>query len=395
MATIDSLQASLGAQIQPERLARRTMELVAIPSPSGHEADVATGYAAMLREAGLDVSMDREFPESPSVIARLPGSPGRVLQLDGHLDTVPNPHSPPERRGEVLYGRGTCDMKGGLAVSAEVAQILAESRLRLGGSLLLTAHGQHEEAVPGRGLHAPLLGLLRRGIKGDACIIPEGPHLDVPIAGKGLIIFSVRFSRPGEPSHEILSDPTPPNPILAAHRFISLMQERATAWDAIDPLVGSESFFIGSLHGGDLYNRIPTWAELSGTRRYPVGRTYAEARAELELVAARAAAETGVEVQVTPEKSGQPFRLQESDPIVVALRDSYRKVAGRDLPVSGMRYSGDVSQFCNAGGVPAVYHGTDQTSAHGDLESVGISDLVRCARVLLGASLHYLGVLDQ
>lgn len=84
--------------------------------------------------------------------------------------------------------------QGGLAVLAEVAQIITGSDLHVRGSLLLTAHGQHEVAAPGCPLHAPLLGLLRRGIKGDACIIPEGPDEALPIAGNSPSIF---YTTPG------------------------------------------------------------------------------------------------------------------------------------------------------------------------------------------------------
>jgi hypothetical protein len=55
-----------------------------------------------------------------------------------------------------------------------------------------------------------------------------------------------------------------------------------------------------------------------------------------------------------------------------------------------MRYSGDVSQFVNVADIPALYHGTDQRTAHSDRESVAVGALVRCASVLLGAALEYL-----
>jgi acetylornithine deacetylase/succinyl-diaminopimelate desuccinylase-like protein len=55
-----------------------------------------------------------------------------------------------------------------------------------------------------------------------------------------------------------------------------------------------------------------------------------------------------------------------------------------------MKYAADGSQFVNEGGVPALYHGTDSTTAHSDLESVSVTDLVRCAQVMLGAVLRYL-----
>jgi acetylornithine deacetylase/succinyl-diaminopimelate desuccinylase-like protein len=389
---LKELTKDLCRHISAERLIRRTMQLVLVPSPSGQEVDVADVYAGILRSIGLETILDREFPESPSVIARWDGTAeGQTLQLDGHLDTVATPHAKPEVHGHAICARGACDMKGGLAVITEVAQILSESGLPLRGSLLTTAHGQHEEAVNGHPLHAPLLGLLRRGIHGDACIIPEGPHDELPIAGRGLIIFSVRFSRPGEPVHEILGHTGPvPNPIMAATRFVHLFERRARHWNIHDELAGPESFFIGSIHGGDLYNRVPTSAEVTGTRRYPVPVTYETAREELEEIAGVAANEFGVGMEVVAERSGQPFSVSPTEPIVGALSRSHDNVIGRPLPLTGMRYSGDVSQFVNVAGVPALYHGTDQTTAHSDRESVAVGALVRCASVLLGAALEYL-----
>src|SRR5579863_1863226 len=106
MSQIQTLLRTLAKRIDPERIVDRTMELVSIPSPSGAEADVARAYASMLRSGGLDVTVDDEFPESPSVIARWHGvAEGLTLQFDGHLDTVPTPHTPPERRGDVIFGR--------------------------------------------------------------------------------------------------------------------------------------------------------------------------------------------------------------------------------------------------------------------------------------------------
>lgn len=389
---LQELTADLCHRVSPQRLTRRTLQLVSVPSPSGQEANAADVYAGMLRSFGLDTTLDGEFPESPSVIARWEsGAPGPTLQFDGHLDTVPTPHAEPELRGDEICARGACDMKGGLAVIAEVVEILSQSRLPLRGSLLVTAHGQHEEAVNGRPLHAPLAGLLRRGVNGDACIIPEGPHDELPIAGRGLIIFTVRFSRPGEPVHEILGQTQPvPNPIMAATRFVHLLERQARQWSAHHALAGPESFFIGSIHGGDLYNRVPTSAEVTGTRRYPVPITYDMAREELDQIASEAAKEFGVRVEVVAEKSGQPFSVSPREPIVGALMRSHDRVVGRPLPLTGMRYSGDVSQFVNLAGIPALYHGTDQTTAHSDRESVSVGALARCASVLLGAALEYL-----
>jgi len=383
-------------QVRADRLVRRTIDLVSVPSPPGQEGAVAEEYARCLVQVGLDVEFDRQYPESPSVVARSrEASDGPVLQLAGHLDTISSPHQPPYVVDGTVVGRGACDRKGGLAVMAEVAQVITESDLKLGGSLLLTAHGQHEEAVGGRQLHAPLLGLLERGVHGSACIIPEGPHEGLPLAGRGLVIFRILFRRDGEPVHEILSDSNPPpNPIMACQRFVRYLEQASQSWTGNHQLAGPESFFIGSIQGGDYYNRIPASASVWGTRRYPPGTVFSAVHEELTQYAQRAACEIGCEAEIDIQKSGQPFSVSESEPLVEAVRDSYRLQTGRELPLIGMKFAADSSQFINVAGIPAVYHGTDSATAHSDLESVTAADLVRCAKVILGSVVGYLGLAE-
>src|SRR5688572_21308738 len=91
-----AMAEQLASRVETDRLLRVTMALLELPSPSGHERAVAERYADVLSDSGLAVKLDREFPESPNVIARLRGQdPGSTLQLDGHTDTVGQPHPPP------------------------------------------------------------------------------------------------------------------------------------------------------------------------------------------------------------------------------------------------------------------------------------------------------------
>jgi acetylornithine deacetylase/succinyl-diaminopimelate desuccinylase-like protein len=392
LMTSEAILRAVCAEVNVDRLVERTMRLLSLPSPPGQESVVAHEYASMLSDIMMSVNIDQEFPESPSVIARTSNSSGRVLQFDGHLDTVSTPHQPASLIGGVIVGRGACDMKGGLAVIAEVVQVLTDLDVPLDGSILVTAHGQHEEAVNGRPLHAPLLGLLSRGIKGDACLIPEGPHRELPLSGRGLVIFKVVFSRPGEPVHEILSGPVPPpNPLTACLHFVSKLEENSKSWSIEDPLAGKESYFVGSINGGDYYNRIPNEGHVWGTRRYPKGQIFEVVQSELVELANAAADVVGCDVRLEIEKSGQPFSIPSSDPLVTALRDSNQFVAERDLPLVGMQYSADASQFINVGRIPALYHGTNSTTAHANVESVDVKELVRCSQVMLCTVCNYLG----
>ena len=112
-------------------------------------ADVAGCLDELLRADGFEVERPVcDWPESPAVVARLPfGQGGRVLQVDGHLDTVHLPFVPPRVEDGVLYGSGCSDMKGGIAAAVEAMRVLRECGAPQSGGMLLTAHDQHEGPV--------------------------------------------------------------------------------------------------------------------------------------------------------------------------------------------------------------------------------------------------------
>jgi len=84
---------SLIAKVDRERLKQLTLDFVKIPSPTLQEKEFSEYYADLLRSMGIDVELDYEFPDSPSVIARIKGQePGATIQFDGHIDTIPTAH---------------------------------------------------------------------------------------------------------------------------------------------------------------------------------------------------------------------------------------------------------------------------------------------------------------
>ena len=138
-------------EVDAGRLRDLTLELVEVESPTGDTAEVARLYAERLEQIGLDVEvLDSVFPKTPIVIGRLRGDrPGPTVVLNGHLDVVPIPHDPPRVEGDLIYGRGSADMKGACACAAEAARVLSESG-SFAGELVIVAIGLHE-APGGRG----------------------------------------------------------------------------------------------------------------------------------------------------------------------------------------------------------------------------------------------------
>ena len=384
------LATELAGNVDAERLEAAIVDLVRIPSPPGGERAVAECYGEQLRLAGLEVEIDEEYPASPSVVARFRGEPGGpTLQLDGHTDTIDVPG--PEVRCEdgLIYGRGTEDMKGDLAAVGEAVRVLIDAGVRLPGDLLVTAHGRHES-----GTNETLEGLLRRGIHGDAVIVAEGLGTSLPVVGLGLGIWELLISREGEPVHENHVVPGTPHPIMAGLRVMELLGERATelAKKEIDYL-GPESVFVGKFQGGDYFNRLPTTCTLAGTRRFGPETSLSDVREEFERTAATVAAETGAGIELT--LSGlESFRIGEDEEIVRVVRQAHEDQTGRNLPLSGMRTVGNVSNFVKSGGLPAVYYGIGLSTAHSDNEYIRLDEAVQVARVFIRAILGYFGLTD-
>jgi acetylornithine deacetylase/succinyl-diaminopimelate desuccinylase-like protein len=382
----------LQAQLDPPRVHQLALDLVRIPSPTGDSRQVTEFYAECFREQGWSVTFDETYPQSPSVIAYLGGAhPGPTLELAGHLDVIPVPHDPPEIRGGVLYGRGACDMKGGMAAVLEVARILAPLRDQLRGRLMVCAYGLHE-APSGRG--QSLLNLLERGIVGDAVINVEGPADEVAVIGKGMSTYEIVIEREGEPVHEVQAPSDLPHPLTVGLDVANALR----AWDkelsqGEDlPYVGPESLFIGQFESGDFYNRVPTHCRIVGTRRYAPDKRFPEVEAEFQarLDAVRQRTTASIRLDLVKAKDG--FCVSEDEQIVRLLQRSYREVTGKPLPGGGFKAVGDVSNFVHEGGVPAVYYGCGLERGHATPEFVALSRIEQLARVLLATTARYLGL---
>lgn len=192
------------------------VDSVAIP-PDGHETAAQKVLRGFLKPYRLDVEMydcgflersrhpcvrhDRHYRGRHNLIARLPGTGGgRSLLLSGHVDTVPtrpnpwrdSPWSGVIRRGR-LHGRGSWDMKSGLAAQFGVAMALRKGGVRLAGDLLCESVID-EEFGGGGGMLAGRL----RGDNADACAIAEGTNYEVVRATRGGTVFDV-VCRAGDP----------------------------------------------------------------------------------------------------------------------------------------------------------------------------------------------------
>src|SRR5262245_48129375 len=164
--------ASIRAQVRRDRLLDTARRLVAVPSPTGNAGTGLDTLAELLLKDGFTVQREAAgHAAAPALLVRLDsGRVGKCLQFNGHLDVVHLAFVPPRVEGNLLRGSGSCDMKGGTAAAIEALRVLRDGKLIERGSVLFVAHDLHEAPW---GLGQQLDELIRRGIHGDAVLIPE------------------------------------------------------------------------------------------------------------------------------------------------------------------------------------------------------------------------------
>ena len=182
-------------------------DLVRIPSICGEEGRIADFIAQWLRGEGLPVEMTYVKPGRPNVVSRLKGRDGGPrLMLNGHMDTVApgtgwehDPFGAQIENGR-MYGRGTVDMKSGLAAMlSAVAECKAEG-LPKDGEVLLTAVMDEESLDLGS------YALVREGLTNgmDLAMVSEATDLNVVNAHRGRAVFDVMVH--GKAAHSMWPD---------------------------------------------------------------------------------------------------------------------------------------------------------------------------------------------
>ena len=386
---MDYNNESLMAKVESERLKQLTIDFVKIPSPTLQEKEFSEYYADLLISMGIDVELDYEFPNSPSVIARIKGKePGPTIQFDGHTDTIPTVHPEPYCEGDIIYGRGTADMKSSLAAMAEMARIFVASPEKFKGEILITVHGLHEAPW---GKNETLRSLIEKKIFGDAAVVGELGGTFLPIVGKGLTIFEFIITREGPVLHETMVSSDVVNPIWAGHRLLEILRDRvAPLTQEYYEYVGPDSLFIGIFEGGDFYNRVTQKCRIVGTRRHTPKRTMDDVRNELEAVVQQIQQEMNVKVVLNLQRMEEAFQLSKDEKIVKAIRKAYVEVTGKELPYGGTSTIANGTHLIQWASVPSVCHAVDSTTAHADLEFVHLEDIVRATRVYIATALNFL-----
>ncbi|GAA2610700.1 ArgE/DapE family deacylase [Actinomadura fulvescens] len=421
----EDVQAEIAAAVKEETAAMTALlaELVRIPSVGGSlaECEIQDRLAGWLRAEGLEtdhwdipvdeVAAEAAFPgmEAPrsqamGLVGRLPGAGGgRSLMFNGHVDVVPpgelsgwsgDPFSGHVRDG-LLYGRGACDMKGGLVAALFAVRALRRLPAALRGDLLVACVAGEEDG--GLGSYA----LLRRGWRADACVIPEPTGLDLVPANAGALTFRLRV--PGRPAHAAYRD----TGVSAVEKFwpvfAALRTLEARRNTGVDPLMRRwaipYAIEIGTVHAGDWSSTVPGELVAEGRLGVALGEDTRTARQALEQVVAEACASDGwlARNPVQVEWWGGTFasgRAPEEDGgLLGRLTEAHIAVTGAAPASWGAPYGSDLRLLTGLGGIPTVQYGPgDIDRMHAPDECVPIEEVATAARTLALLAVDHCGI---
>ncbi|MBP88670.1 MAG: hypothetical protein CMJ64_18480 [Planctomycetaceae bacterium] len=376
-------------------IADQAEALVRVPSVTLDEQAVCQLYERQLRELGLDVHVREVTSGRLNLYARIRGNgDGPTLMLNEHLDTIPNQNNQPVYRdGDLMYGRGTTDMKGGMAAVLGAARALLHTDVRLKGDLLLTAVVGHEEPEAKKDGPLAMIDDINSGlIACDRIIIVEG--LDALwVMSMGSMVFTITFESDRGGTHTQYV-PFGENPIHFLGDAIARINRFQNELDGgvIHPLAGPERIDVGIVRAGDYFNRTPNTCSLTGTRRWAPGRQAEEVLAELQSLMEPIAHDGRLAVRVSMEHQREPFETPPDDPIVEAVSNAHQHVTSTEAELIGKRIVGDANLYVHGSGVPTIYYGPSNETAHADIESVSVSRMKSAAKVYALAAMEYCGV---
>jgi acetylornithine deacetylase/succinyl-diaminopimelate desuccinylase-like protein len=395
MKITPDLGKSLSDAVNRKRLIDTAVRLIAAPSCTGQAEKACDCLVQILTEDGFCVQRPTGgHDRAPAVVTRLHSSsydrskrPGRVLQFNGHLDTVHLPFVPPNVEDNRITGSGASDMKSGIAAAVEALRVLRDTQALTGGGVLLTAHDLHEAPW---GAGQQLDQLIRDGYVGDGVLLPEPLCDRLPVVGRGGATWKVTICRPGAPVHEVMRPKDEPNVIAAGAELVSRLNrlgERLAAKS--DELAGSETVFVGQIHSGEIYNQYPQECRLEGTRRWLPGTGRRQVENEFRALITDLERDTRTAIQADFFFIRDDFRLDLQDPLVEAFQQAYEAISGAPLAVGPKPFMDDGNSFWGLAQKPAITHGPRAGGQHTVNEWVLIDDLVRLAKVYAMTAVAY------
>ena len=419
---LDALEQRVAAHIaeREDELATLLQALVRFDSvESGGQLAALQGHlAALLGEHGAEIALGEpdpalvaghpyvpegfDFAGRPQLVARFPGAGGgRTLLLCGHVDVVSaDPRDAwttdpfgGERRDGRVFGRGACDMKGGVAAMAFAAIALARLGVRLRGDLLVNTVSEEETTGAGGLVSA-------RTLRADAAIVPEPSALAVWVACRGSLLCTIDVEGRGGHAGLPPAHPDDGGSVSAIDKAVPLLDalrrlNEEWALRPRHPHLSPAHAVVTAIHGGEWMVSYPARCRIEVHVEYLPGQTGVEAEVE-EWVARAAGADPWLRAHPPAVDwllgGVPPSEIDDDEPVAAELLGVQRDL-GRAARLGGMENWSDAATLVVEAGIPAVNFGPgDIALAHTADEHLPVDELVACAQGIAIAAMRFCGV---
>lgn len=352
--------------------------LIQIPSVNPHLTDEPSNEMALanfvrdwLVQQGLKARIEEVQNNRPNVYAEVgEGSP--TLCLCAHLDTVgvkemTIPPFTPTIEGGKVYGRGSADMKGGLAAVMIAASWLAKHPIK--GKLILALVCDEEYGSIGAADFV-------KKYKADACILTEPSDLKMVIAHKGFMLGKITTT--GKSAHGSRWDLgesaiTKMGPILTQLEAL----DRTVLRKRIDPLVGPASMHVSLIQGGSGVSTYASECTLHLERRTLPSEKLLTIQKELEEIA-----------PIEWYMCRPPFACDPQEKIAECVKTAFREVMKQEVKTTGWGVWTDAAFFQQAG-IPTVNIGPIGFGLHEPVEWVDLDSVMQTAEILFKTTNYF------
>jgi succinyl-diaminopimelate desuccinylase len=378
-----------------EEMAALLAELVAIPTenpPARNYRACADLLENRLRQCGLECErleaseLKNSTGESPVCLVANYGRGERALYFHGHYDVVPaqsREQFQPSRRDHFLFGRGSCDMKGGIVAMLYAILALKDGGAELDGRIALTLVPNEETGGEGGSAWLAAQGRLGRG--GIGMLLAEPTSGVVWNANQGAISLRVRvlgksahvgLQHQGENAFERMVEV-----VRRMQRLKQEVEQRTTKFnDGADRAGGSILMLGGQSGGGTNFNVVPEECWFTIDRRINPEEDLGEEKRKL-IAVLQSCKNDGIPLEWEIFQEAQSSSCREDEPLGQALARSVRTVTG-EAPEFEMCPGLLEIRYYTALGVPAYAYGPGRLEvAHGPDEFVDLRKMIDCAAI--------------
>ncbi len=378
-------------------------DAIAIESVTGNETPLARFLEDRLRELGLNTGRS-EFLEGRENVwgASHSGSFGSNLLIVGHTDVVHtrgwkeywgnDPRSDPfagiEKDGQI-WGRGACDLKGGICAAIAGLRLLRKTGHELTGGITLAFVGDEESGEPGTGVSAGVKKLVRHVGTDiplpDFAVYVEPTNLDIYTAQIGFFIAEVTVTGKtayfGTPQNGV-------DALKATHEILSRIWEHGVelARGPSHELVGTSSILVTGIEGGG-FIAVPGECRLTLIRKLRPGEDLDMAVADFRDAVVRPDLAEGISVSIDypagrdSNLGGLPAEISRDTPAVRLLQDCVRQTRPDSGRIGGAPYWSEMTFLINEIGCPAVYCAPGDISvAHTFEERIEVEEYLAAVR---------------